>query len=186
MISHEGPKKIGDHSSGAAVAGPPRCDLPGQRPEDEARRSANSGCHPYTVLLPVGFTMPALSPAPRCALTAPFHPYPRVCSLVGRAGGLLSVALSLRSPSPAVSRHRVSMEPGLSSTGAETPPAIARPPGFFRVGTQQAQHNPPIATIATAYRHTRRRRHHPPDQAGTGVEKLSQHSLSPGRRSRWG
>ena len=30
-------------------------------------------------------------------------------------GGLLSVALSLRSPSPGVTRHRVSMEPGLSS-----------------------------------------------------------------------
>ncbi|MHC2625880.1 hypothetical protein ACVIW2_007912 [Bradyrhizobium huanghuaihaiense] len=31
---------------------------------------------PYSVLLPVGFTMPAPLPAPRCALTAPFHPYP--------------------------------------------------------------------------------------------------------------
>ena len=30
-------------------------------------------------------------------------------------GGLLSVALSLRSPSPDVIRHRMSMEPGLSS-----------------------------------------------------------------------
>ena len=30
------------------------------------------------VLLPVGFTLPVLSPAPRCALTAPFHPY--LCS----------------------------------------------------------------------------------------------------------
>ena len=30
-------------------------------------------------------------------------------------GGLLSVALSLRSPSPGVTRHRVSVEPGLSS-----------------------------------------------------------------------
>src|SRR5438552_12431777 len=30
-------------------------------------------------------------------------------------GGLLSVALSLRSPSPGISRHRVSVEPGLSS-----------------------------------------------------------------------
>jgi hypothetical protein len=29
---------------------------------------------PYSVLLPVGFTLPALSPGPRCALTAPFHP----------------------------------------------------------------------------------------------------------------
>ncbi len=32
------------------------------------------------------------------------------------AGGLLSVALSLGSPPPAVSRHRVPVEPGLSST----------------------------------------------------------------------
>ncbi len=30
-------------------------------------------------------------------------------------GGLLSVALSLRSPSPAINRHRVSVKPGLSS-----------------------------------------------------------------------
>src|ERR1700735_2707844 len=32
-------------------------------------------CHPYSVLLPVGFTMPVPLPDPRCALTAPFHPY---------------------------------------------------------------------------------------------------------------
>ena len=31
---------------------------------------------PYSVLLPVGFAVPALLPGPRCALTAPFHPYP--------------------------------------------------------------------------------------------------------------
>ena len=30
---------------------------------------------PYLVLLQVGFTMPLLLPATRCALTAPFHPY---------------------------------------------------------------------------------------------------------------
>jgi len=39
-----------------------------------------TGCpcadHPYLVLLPMGFTMPPLLPAARCALTAPFHPYP--------------------------------------------------------------------------------------------------------------
>jgi len=35
-----------------------------------------------------------------------------------RRGGLLSVALSLRSPSPGVTRHRVSLEPGLSSPAA--------------------------------------------------------------------
>jgi len=33
----------------------------------------------------------------------------------GRCGGLLSVALSLRSPSPDVIRHHFSVEPGLSS-----------------------------------------------------------------------
>ena len=34
-------------------------------------------------------------------------------------GGLFSVALSLGSPPPAVNRHRVSVEPGLSSPLAE-------------------------------------------------------------------
>jgi len=29
---------------------------------------------PYLALLQVGFTVPALLPGPRCALTAPFHP----------------------------------------------------------------------------------------------------------------
>lgn len=62
----------------------------------------------YSVLLPVGFTLPQPLPAPRWALTPPFHP-----SL--ERGGLLSVALSLGSPPPGVTRHRVSMEPGLSS-----------------------------------------------------------------------
>jgi len=32
-------------------------------------------CHPYSVLLPVWFAMPVPLPDPRCALTAPFHPY---------------------------------------------------------------------------------------------------------------
>ena len=30
---------------------------------------------PYSVLLQVGFTLPTSLPMPRCALTAPFHPY---------------------------------------------------------------------------------------------------------------
>ena len=37
-------------------------------------------------------------------------------SLRAAAGGLLSVALSLGSPPPGITRHRVSVEPGLSST----------------------------------------------------------------------
>src|SRR5215467_2064624 len=31
---------------------------------------------PYSVLLPVGFAVPPALLQPRCALTAPFHPYP--------------------------------------------------------------------------------------------------------------
>jgi len=31
---------------------------------------------PYSVLHPVGFTVPTLLPGPRCALAAPFRPYP--------------------------------------------------------------------------------------------------------------
>ena len=55
-------------------------------------------------------------PSMRCALTAPFHPYLRRPQLEpGYAGGLLSAALSLGLPPPGVTRHRVSMEPGLSS-----------------------------------------------------------------------
>ena len=68
----------------------------------------------YSVLLPVGFTLPPPSPG-RVRSTAPFHPYPRTQAKPVRAGGLLSVALSLGLPPPGVTRHRVSVEPGLSS-----------------------------------------------------------------------
>jgi len=73
-------------------------------------------CRPYSVLLPVGFALPSPLPATRCALTAPFHP----CS-IRRRGGSFSVALSLGSPPPGVIRHRMSMEPGLSSPAAFRP-----------------------------------------------------------------
>jgi hypothetical protein len=73
-------------------------------------------CRPYSVLLPVWFAMPFPLPDPRCALTAPFHPY-----LIRRGGGSFSVALSLGSPPPDVIRHRMSMEPGLSSPAAFRP-----------------------------------------------------------------
>ena len=102
------------HSSRAAVAG--RLVQP-TRTTARKRGPRLPACRPYSVLLPVGFTLPPLSPGARCALTAPFHPYPPVCRST-QAGGLLSVALSLESPPPGVTRHRVSVEPGLSSPGA--------------------------------------------------------------------
>ena len=61
--------------------------------------------------------MPLPLPAARCALTAPFHPYlPKPRKRECRTGGLLSVALSLGLPPPGVTRLRLPMEPGLSST----------------------------------------------------------------------
>ena len=113
----------GSHSSGTRLAA--RLT----RPTRAAGRECPCGprtdrCHPYSVLLPVGFTLPPLLPGARCALTAPFRP-----CLRGRvrsrgppcAGGLFSVALSLGSPPPAVNRHRIPVEPGLSSISGANP-----------------------------------------------------------------
>jgi len=50
-------------------------DLPGRRRENPpADFLTEGGCRPYSVLLPVGFTLPVPLPGRRCALTAPFHP----------------------------------------------------------------------------------------------------------------
>src|SRR5260370_11837993 len=82
---------------------------------------------PYLVLLHVGFALPAGSLRPRCALTAPFHPY------LAR-GGIFSVALSVRnafsgSPRPLAAPlsygHRTFLSP---LPRPPTPPAT--PPSF--------------------------------------------------------
>src|SRR5579885_1309938 len=76
---------------------------------------------PYLVLLPVGLALPPSLPRTRCALTAPFQP----CRTFRVLGGVISVALSLGSPPPDVIRHRLSVEPGLSSNiAARGHPAI--------------------------------------------------------------
>ena len=84
------------------------CNLPERRARKQAGTPFGAPCRSYSVLLPVGFAMPSPLPETRWALTPPFHPCPL-------RGGLLSVALSLGFPPPDVIRHRVSMEPGLSS-----------------------------------------------------------------------
>ena len=99
------------------------CDLP-ERPAQQTGLSGEPNARSYMVLLPVGFTLPPPLPMARCALTAPFHPYPL------KAGGLLSVALSLGSPPPGVTRHRVYVEPGLSSPKPDKPIA-ERPPSHL-------------------------------------------------------
>src|SRR4029077_7438096 len=55
----------------------------------------------------------------------------------GGAGGVLSVALSLGSPPPGVTRHRTSVEPGLSSPHQGQGAAI-RPSGGDRFGQPPA------------------------------------------------
>src|SRR5260221_1994998 len=63
------------------------------------------------------------------------HRFTLASTLAGR-GGLFSVALSLRSPSPDVIRHRMSMEPGLSSQDhlSELPQAAVQPTDALEVG----------------------------------------------------
>ena len=64
------------------------------------------------------------------------HPFTlAVRRLRERAGGLLSVALSLGSPPPGVTRHRVSVEPGLSSN----PPFPACPRSSSRLARGQVE-----------------------------------------------
>ena len=105
------------------------CDRPERRREGSPGilGSLRDACRSYLVLLPVGFSLPPPLPAARCALAAPFHPY-RPPGVPGRVGGVLSVALSLGSPPPGVTRHRTSVEPGLSSPRQERRAAI-RPSG---------------------------------------------------------
>src|SRR5260370_41570284 len=105
------------------------CDRPERRREGSPGISGyfRNACRSYLVLLPVGFSLPPPLPAARCALTAPFHPCRPAVSRDG-AGGILSVALSLGSPPPGVTRHRTSVEPGLSSPRHRRRAAI-RPSG---------------------------------------------------------
>ena len=53
--------------------------------------------------------------------------YRTLSALPDKSGGLLSVALSVGSRHPAVSRHRFSMKPGLSSS-------VTRLPNLLRLG----------------------------------------------------
>ena len=70
-------------------------------------------------LAPDGVYLAGLLPNRRCALTAPFHPY------LSEERRFISVALSLKSPPPAVSRHPALRCPDFPQTGPfETPLAM--------------------------------------------------------------
>ncbi len=89
---------------------------------------------PYSVLLPVGFTMPTPLPAPRCALTAPFHPYPAKPEGKARrfvlCGTFPGVAPAGRYPAPYVMGARTFLPYGLSTLAG----AAVRPTDGLRMG----------------------------------------------------
>jgi len=70
-------------------------DLPGGLRAEPVRAQTKiaprTALPPYLVLLRVGFALPAPLLERRCALTAPFHPYP----VPKNKGGMFSVALSV-------------------------------------------------------------------------------------------
>ena len=106
----------------AIPLGRPSPGVSSNQPERQGQRKAPRGFDPthrsYSVLLPAGLAVPPTLPPARCALTAPFHPYP---ASLAAPGGLLSVALSLGLPPPDVIRRRFRMEPGLSSARRRRP-----------------------------------------------------------------
>ena len=120
-----------DHSSGTSVAGrlarPTRAAavetrLAGAGPEGPVGRPPLCGLAP-------GGVCPATAVAGGAVRSyRTLSPLPAAIPKTG-AGGLLSVALSLGSPPPGVTRHRVSVEPGLSSPRPEGRKAAIRPSG---------------------------------------------------------
>ena len=119
------------------------CNQPGQRSVNGSYTAPIWSCSRW------GLPSPVLLPAPRCALTAPFHPYSGP-----NPSGLLSVALSLGSPPPDVIRHRIHMEPGLSSgryrpKGPHPPAAIQPTDARFDVSCKCS----PVKSAARAARY---------------------------------
>ena len=86
---------------------------PGRRCGNAFRPAAEATklCRPYSVLLPAGFALPALLPALRCALTAPFHPYPRERGRFAFCGTFPGVAPAGRYPAPCFRGARTFLHP---------------------------------------------------------------------------
>jgi hypothetical protein len=122
------------------------CDPP------ERRRGDPPGSPDFPGNLPLLFGLAPGGVFPAAAVTGgavrsyrTVSPLPPARSSRGR-GGVLSVALSLGSPPPGVTRHRTSVEPGLSSPCREAEsghPAVWR--GGFRDSRPRLQ-RPPTKT----------------------------------------
>ena len=124
------------HSSGMPVTGHLA------RPTRMAawKRAWPEGLPPLLGLAPGGVCLAASVTGGAVRSCRPVSPLPAPVS--GPAGGLISVALSLGSPPPGVTRHRVSVEPGLSSSRLREPkgghPAIWQPTSMLAARSGQA------------------------------------------------
>ena len=70
LAAPHGELRRDDHSSSPAITGGIK------RPTRRLRTGRPRSTPPYLVLLRAGFCLPPVLPRARCALTAPFHPYP--------------------------------------------------------------------------------------------------------------
>ncbi len=117
------------------------------------------------------------------------HPFTLAGRRKPRVGGLLSVALSLRSPSPGVTRHRVPVEPGLSSPRAAGAAAKGGHPAVWPLLPRGRRS---CRQAARGGRRAGRRSRHPPRRsepwAGTAAERPARlrESPRPDSRSRSG
>ena len=91
--------------------------------------------------------MPPLLPAARWALTPPFHPYSVQRKAMSQSG-LFSVALSVGLPRPGVTRHRIFLESGLSSTVLPRSSSLPRTAGLSaRRGDASIDFRPPAGIL---------------------------------------
>ena len=123
-----------DHSSGTTVAGRLERSTRATARKRVGRQAGMAGPRPVAPIRSCSrWGLPCRR---RCRLRGALLPHPFTLTRTGRSlvppGGLLSVALSLGSPPPDVIRHRVSVEPGLSSALARD----GRPAGWpgLRIG----------------------------------------------------
>ncbi len=103
-------------------------DLPGQRRENSPATVFKRDSPPSLFGLAPGGVYPA-NPISGVAVRS-YHTLSPLPAYLICAGGLLSVALSLGLPPPGITRHRVSVEPGLSSSEAfklNDQPAVIQP-----------------------------------------------------------
>jgi hypothetical protein len=129
--------------------------------------------------------MPSLLPSPRCALTAPFHPYrPSVACAVKGLGGLFSVALSVGSRPPGVTWHLIRRSPDFPPPGL---PLKAFAPKTHPNSDYPADSPPAGYPYSWAFAHLLRgiAQARPPRSTGATRRGISSFDASVGVKSPW-